>query len=195
MLNIWGTWFEKHWSSSVRGHIQRYFKSETDQEWTVPVRLFQPVLFKVNVFIFIYFLIFKRLFIIERQRETEHWHGRGKERRWHGIQSGLQAPSCQHREWCGARTHKPWDHGRSWSLMLNRLSHSDTPIYFERGGEEESGTGRERGRHRIWSRLQALSCQHRAWCGARTHKPWDHDLSRSWTLNQLSHPGAPHLPL
>ena len=50
---------------------------------------------------------------------------------------------------------------------------------------------RERGRHRIWSRLQALSCQHRARRGARTHRLWDHDPSRSGTLNRLSHPGAP----
>ena len=53
------------------------------------------------------------------------------------------------------------------------------------------GWGRERGRHRIWSRLEALSCQHRAWHGARTHELWDHDLSRSQTPNLLSHPGAP----
>ena len=51
--------------------------------------------------------------------------------------------------------------------------------------------GRERGRHRIQSRLQALNRQHRARRGARTHELRDHDLSRSWTLNQLSHPGAP----
>ena len=51
---------------------------------------------------------------------------------------------------------------------------------------------RERGGHRIWSRLQALSCQHRAWHRAQTHEPWDHDLSWSWTLNQLSHPGTPY---
>ena len=50
---------------------------------------------------------------------------------------------------------------------------------------------RERGRHRIWSRLQAPCCQHRAWPQARTHKRWDHDLSRSWSLNRLSHSGAP----
>ena len=41
---------------------------------------------------------------------------------------------------------------------------------------------RERGRHRIRSRLQAPSCQHRALHGARTHGPWDHDLSRSQRL-------------
>ena len=55
----------------------------------------------------------------------------------------------------------------------------------------EWGRGRERGRHRIRSSLQAPSCQHRAWCGAWAHKPRDHDFSRSPTLNQLSHPGAP----
>ena len=55
----------------------------------------------------------------------------------------------------------------------------------------EQGRGRERGRCRIRSRLQAPSCQHRARRGARTHQPWDHDLSWSQMLNGLSHPGAP----
>ena len=62
---------------------------------------------------------------------------------------------------------------------------------FWRETKCKHGRGRERGRHRIRSRLQALSCQHRARHGARTHEPWDHDLSRSQTLNRLSHPGAP----
>ena len=53
------------------------------------------------------------------------------------------------------------------------------------------GRGRERGKHRIWSGLQALSCQHRALCRAQTHKPRDHDLSWSQMLDRLSHPGAP----
>ena len=65
-------------------------------------------------------------------------------------------------------------------------------IFWER--DRETGhkwrRGRERGRHRIWSRLQAPSCQYRARCGARTHKPWDGDLSQSQTLNWLSHPGV-----
>ena len=60
-------------------------------------------------------------------------------------------------------------------------------------GEGQRERERKRGRHRIQSRLQALSCQHRAWCRAQTHELWDHDLSWSWTLNRLSHPGA--LPL
>ena len=57
--------------------------------------------------------------------------------------------------------------------------------------EHEQGRGRKRGRHRIQSGLQALSCQHRSRRGARIHRPWDHDLSQSRTLNRLSHPGAP----
>ena len=43
-------------------------------------------------------------------------------------------------------------------------------------------------RDRVWVGEALL---HRAWCGARTHKPWDHDLSWSWILNWLSHPGTP----
>ena len=61
----------------------------------------------------------------------------------------------------------------------------------ERETEHELGRGRETGRHRIRSRLQALSCQPRAQRGARTHGPRDHDQSRSRTLSRLSHPGAP----
>ena len=55
-------------------------------------------------------------------------------------------------------------------------------IYFwerERETELKWGRGRERGGHRIWSRLQALSCQHRVRREAGTHKRWDHDLSWS----------------
>ena len=63
----------------------------------------------------------------------------------------------------------------------------------ERESEHESGRDGERRRHRIWSRLQALSCQHRARRGAQTHEPQDHDLSWSQTLNWLSHPGCPVL--
>ena len=64
---------------------------------------------------------------------------------------------------------------------------------FERETECKRGKGRERGRHRIQSRLQAMSCQHRAQRGARTHRPRDRDLSRSRMLHRLSHPGVPNL--
>ena len=71
------------------------------------------------------------------------------------------------------------------------LKHFFTFIYFWLKETEHKRKCRERGRHRVQSRLQALSCQHRAQCGARTHRLQDHDLSRSRTLNRLSHPGAP----
>ena len=105
-----------------------------------------------------------------------------------------------------------WAKIKSW--MLNWLSHSgitkSMPCFFcflffvfnfwrlfsfkrererERETECKQGRARERGRHRIGSRPQAVSCQHKAGHGARTHKLWDHDLSRSWTFNQLSHLG------
>ena len=65
-------------------------------------------------------------------------------------------------------------------------------VYFwETETECEWERGRERGRQGIRSKLQTLSCQHRAQCRAWTHKPWDLDLSQSWTLNLLSHPGVP----
>ena len=64
-----------------------------------------------------------------------------------------------------------------------------TSIYFwetERETEHKNRKGREIGRHRMGSRLQAMSCQHRAWCGARTHRLQDYDLSRSQTLNWVT---------
>ena len=67
-------------------------------------------------------------------------------------------------------------------------------VYFwerQKQSVNRGGAERARGRYRIRSRLRALSCQHRAQRGARTHKPEDHDPSRSQKLNQLSHPGAP----
>ena len=67
---------------------------------------------------------------------------------------------------------------------------------FERQRQIVSGGGPEReGDTEIWSRLQVLSCEHRAWRGAQTREPWGHDLSQSCTLNLLSHPGAPKVYL
>ena len=71
-----------------------------------------------------------------------------------------------------------------------------TFIYFFETERDRAWMGegqRERGRHRIQNRLQALSCRHRARSRAQTHRPRDHDLSRSWTLNWLSHPDAPKI--
>ena len=67
-------------------------------------------------------------------------------------------------------------------------------IYFwERERQSVSRVSRETHTHRIRSRFQSMSCQHRAWRKARTHELWDHDLSQSWRLNWLSHPGAPKI--
>ena len=52
------------------------------------------------------------------------------------------------------------------------------------------GEGQRERETRIRSRFQALSCQHRARLGAQTHELWDHDLSWSWSLKRLRHPGA-----
>ena len=57
---------------------------------------------------------------------------------------------------------------------------------FETEREHERGRGRERGRHRIGSRLQALSHQPRARCGARTHGPRDRDLAEVGRLTDCA---------
>ena len=87
-------------------------------------------------------------------------------------------------------------------VQLLHFSALPTNLYFkkifnvylflrEKETEREQGRGTEKGRHRIRSRRQAQSCQHRARREARTHKPRDHDLSRCWMPNWLSHPSAP----
>ena len=81
------------------------------------------------------------------------------------------------------------------SILMNFFYKSFFNVLFiferERETECEQVSGRERGRHRIRSRLVAPSCQHRARYGAWTHELWEHDLSQSWMLNRLSHPGTP----
>ena len=57
---------------------------------------------------------------------------------------------------------------------------------MNRGGAEREGDTESEADSRLW-----VSSQHRAWCRARTHEPWDHDPSQSWTFNWLSHSGAP----
>ena len=55
-------------------------------------------------------------------------------------------------------------------------------IYFwDRETEHERGRVRERGRHRMWSRLQALSCQHRADAGLEpiTVRSWPEPKSEA----------------
>ena len=76
-----------------------------------------------------------------------------------------------------------------WCLFLKvTLKKIFFYVYFwETETEHKQGRGRERERYRIRSRLQAVSCQHRAQRGAWTHVPWDCDLNWNQTLNRLSH--------
>ena len=89
-----------------------------------------------------------------------------------------------------------------WSLHVICFLHSALAIqnlfkiffnvyFWERERQSASRGGAEREGETVWSKLQALSCQHRAQHGAWTHKLWDHELSGSQEPNRLSHPGAP----
>ena len=93
-------------------------------------------------------------------------------------------------EWMSAQE-TPTDISQSWCKLLKKFFFNVYLFLSER--HRAWARERQRGRHRIGSRLQALSCQHRAWHGAQTCEPWDHDLSQSWRLNHLSHLGAPKL--
>ena len=54
----------------------------------------------------------------------------------------------------------------------------------------QAGEGRREGDRGSEAGSALTGWQQWAWCGAGTHELWD-DLSQSWTLNWLSHPGAP----
>ena len=71
----------------------------------------------------------------------------------------------------------------STNIYLKKIFFNVYLFLGQRETEHEQGRGRERGRHRIGSRFQALSHQPRALRGARTHGPRDRDLSRSRMLN------------
>ena len=82
-------------------------------------------------------------------------------------------------------------------MLLDQTATSLKKIFFkclfilERDRVWAGEGKRERHIHRIRSRLQAPSCQHRVRHRAQIHTLWDHDLGWSWLLNWLSHPGAP----
>ena len=63
---------------------------------------------------------------------------------------------------------------------------------WDRGRHSMSRGGAEREREtQTRSRLRALCCQQKAQSGVQIHEPWDHELSQSWMLHQMSHPGGP----
>ena len=86
-----------------------------------------------------------------------------------------------------------WGHCVVFSLLTLFFFFNVYLFLRERKTECQWGRGRERERHRIRSRLQTLSCQPRAWHGARTYELWNHDLSQSRTPHWLSHPGVPQI--
>ena len=63
----------------------------------------------------------------------------------------------------------------------------------QRETEHERGRGRERGRHRIGNRLQALSHKPRARHGARIHRPQDHDLAEVGRLTDCATQAPPYV--
>ena len=76
----------------------------------------------------------KCLFIFERDRESAHKQGRGREggnqrKGRTDPERGYEAGSMLTAEnVCGARTHKSGDHDMSWSQMLNGLSYPGVPV-------------------------------------------------------------------
>ena len=76
-------------------------------------------------------------------------------------------------------------HGRPW-LSVFFFFFNVYLFLGQRETEHERGRGRERGRHRIGSRLQALSRQPRAQRGARTHGPRDRDLAEVGRLTDCA---------
>ena len=141
------------------------------------------------------------MFIFERERERQSMNRGGAERegdteseagsRLWAVStepdSGLELTNWEIMTWAEIR----------WNQMLNPLSHPGTLNYSflilsffyvylfltERETEHEQGRGRERGRHRIWNRLQALSCQQSLTRG-----------SNSWTMRLWPEPKSDAQP-
>ena len=122
----------QYWKFSIR--ITSYNKITEEIKARESIEIESTYLIS-NIWIFTFFYLFTYFFNVclflregerEREREigTECEQGRGRER---GRQNSLQALSCQHRAWCRTWAHEPGDHDLSWSRMLNRLSHPDTP--------------------------------------------------------------------
>ena len=81
-----------------------------------------------------------------------------------------------------------FDQGWCWEKSV---FHFFNVLFIETGRDRAwTGEGQREG-DRMWNRLQAPSCQHRARRRARTHQLWDHDVSQSPTLTWLSHTELP----
>ena len=114
--------------------------------------------------------------------------GGGAERGRHRIWSRLQAPSCQHRARCLAQTHELWD-----ILFIDLFTY--LVIYWvrerERERERDHGGGEERGRDRTPRRCLTVRAEPNAGLDLTNREIMTWAKIKSWTLNRLSHPGAP----
>ena len=141
-----------------------------------------------------------------KEREAEHEQRKSRERGRHRIWSrlwavgtepnaGLAPTNCEIMTWAEVRRLTNWATQVPLKYFIFKwLKKGFFNVYFwEREIECECGRCSERGRHRIWSTFQALSCQHRAHPGGWTQELWDHDLCQSSMPkpNQLSHSGGP----
>ena len=109
--------------------------------------------------------------------------------------AGLEITNCEILTWAKVRCLTNWATQVPLNIPIKKNFFNVYLFLRETETECKCVRGRERGRHRIQSRLQALSCQHRAQCRAWNHELWDHDLSWSQMFSGLSHPGAPHSSL
>ena len=107
--------------------------------------------------------------------------------RWWGLRSALVGMSTW---WC--KVSSLYFENLNSFFFSFFFSKNFLNVYFWDREKDRVWVGEgQRGRHKIRNRLQALSHQHSALCGAWTHKWQDHDLSWSRMLNWLSHAGAP----
>ena len=132
-------------------------------------------------------LLLKTVRLVWKYKQISIRHGLIQSWRSHSLYSCLSTEETRIRtKFCSLKKLK----NRSCLTLFFFLQMFIFERERERQAECQCLRGTERGSHRIQSRLQALSCQHRARCQAQTHKQWYHDLSQSRTLNQLRHPGT-----
>ena len=83
---------------------------------------------------------------------------------------------------------------QSYKIVLSCDENFKKKFFFERERESISVNrrrGRERGRESIPSRLHIISTQPDVGLKPMNHEMMTRAKVKSWTLNQLSHPGAP----
>ena len=139
---------------------------------------------------FIYLFLKFYLFILEREREqgqTERERG-GERECQAGPALSVRSPTWGLNSW----TVRSWPEPKpTVGHLTDWATQACLNVYlFLREREREREKLIEQG---IEDPKRALCWQQKPWYGAQTHKLHDHILD--WTLNWLSHPGAPKLIL